>query len=80
MKCFLILLLASYIVATNAFNLKQALTANAFQQHLVSKNLLFYLSGLRDRGPGFKTGSRPLTFTKAITEFQNPTRCGVLMH
>jgi hypothetical protein len=23
------------------------------------------LSGLRDRGPGFKTRSRPLTFTKA---------------
>ncbi len=38
------------------------------------------LSGLRDRGPGFKTRSRPLTFTKADTEFQNPTRCGVLMH
>ncbi len=27
------------------------------------------LSGLRDRGPGFKTGSRPLTFTMAVTEF-----------
>jgi hypothetical protein len=27
------------------------------------------LSGLRDRGPGFKAGSRPLTFTKAVTEF-----------
>jgi hypothetical protein len=38
------------------------------------------LSGLRDRGPGFKTRSRPLTFTKAVTEFQNPTRCGVLIH
>jgi hypothetical protein len=38
------------------------------------------LSGLRDRGPGFKTRSRPLTFAKADTEFQNPTRCGVLMH
>jgi hypothetical protein len=36
------------------------------------------LSGLRDRGPGFKTRSQPLTFTKAVTEFQNPTRCGVL--
>jgi hypothetical protein len=32
------------------------------------------LSGLRDRGPGFKTRSRPLTFTKADT-----TRCGVLI-
>ncbi len=30
-------------------------------------------SGLQDRGPGFKTRSRPLTFTKAATEFQNPT-------
>ncbi len=30
------------------------------------------LSGLRDRGPGFKTRSRPLTFTKAITEFSEP--------
>jgi hypothetical protein len=38
------------------------------------------LSGLRGRGPGFKTRSRPLTFMKAVTEFQNPTRCGVLMH
>jgi hypothetical protein len=28
------------------------------------------LSGLRDRGPGFKTGSRPLTFTKAVTNFR----------
>jgi hypothetical protein len=36
-------------------------------------------SGLRDRGPGFKTRSRPLTFTKAVTEFHNPTRCGVLI-
>ncbi len=26
-------------------------------------------SGLRDRGLGFKTRSRPLTFTKAVTEF-----------
>jgi hypothetical protein len=33
------------------------------------------LSGLRDRGLGFKTGSRPLTFTN----FQNPTRCGFLI-
>jgi hypothetical protein len=38
------------------------------------------LSGLRDRGPGVKTRSRPLTFTKADTEFQNPRRYGVLMH
>jgi hypothetical protein len=30
------------------------------------------LSGLRDRGPGFKTRSRPLTFTKAVTEFSEP--------
>ncbi len=30
------------------------------------------LSGFRDRGPGFKIRSRPLTFTKAVTEFQNP--------
>jgi hypothetical protein len=37
------------------------------------------LSGLRDRGPEFKTRSRPLTFTKAATEFQNSTRCGVLI-
>jgi hypothetical protein len=36
-------------------------------------------SGLRDKGPGFKTDSRPLTFTKAATEFQNPTRCGVVI-
>ncbi len=28
------------------------------------------LSGLRDRGPGFKTRSRPLTFTKADTNFR----------
>ncbi len=36
-------------------------------------------SDLRDRGPGLKTRSRPLTFTKAVTEFQNPTSCGVLI-
>ncbi len=30
------------------------------------------LSGLRDRGLGFKTRSRPLTFTKAFTEFSEP--------
>jgi hypothetical protein len=37
MKCFLVLLLLSVVVATNAeFNLKQALTATAFQQHAVS--------------------------------------------
>jgi hypothetical protein len=30
------------------------------------------LSVLRDRGPGFKTGSRLLTFTKAVTEFSEP--------
>jgi hypothetical protein len=34
-------------------------------------------SGLRDRGPGFKTRSRPLTFMKAATEFQNPTCCAL---
>ncbi len=28
------------------------------------------LSGLRDRGPGFKTRSRPLSFTKAVTNFR----------
>ncbi len=28
-------------------------------------------SGLRKRGPGFKTRSRPLTFTKAVTEFSD---------
>jgi hypothetical protein len=28
------------------------------------------LSGLRDRGPGFKTRSRPLTFMKADTNFR----------
>jgi hypothetical protein len=28
------------------------------------------LSGLRERGPGFKTRSRPLTFTKAVTNFR----------
>ncbi len=27
-------------------------------------------SGLRDRGPGFKTRSRPLTFSKAATNFR----------
>ncbi len=37
------------------------------------------LSDLRDKGPGFKTGSRPLTFTKSVTEFLNSTRCGVLI-
>jgi hypothetical protein len=36
-------------------------------------------SGLRDRDPGFKIRARPLTFTKAVTEVQNPTRCGVLI-
>jgi hypothetical protein len=30
------------------------------------------LSDLRDRGPEFKTGSRPLTFTKAFTALTNP--------
>jgi hypothetical protein len=30
------------------------------------------LSDFRDRGPEFKTGSRPLTFTKAVTEFSEP--------
>jgi hypothetical protein len=30
------------------------------------------LSALRDRGVGFKTRSRPLTFTKAVTEFSEP--------
>jgi hypothetical protein len=30
------------------------------------------LSDVRDRGPGFKPGSRPLTFTKAVTEFSEP--------
>jgi hypothetical protein len=30
------------------------------------------LSGLRDKGPGFKTWSRPLTFTKEATEFSEP--------
>ncbi len=30
------------------------------------------LSALRDRGPGFKTGTRPLTLTKAVTEFSEP--------
>ncbi len=28
------------------------------------------LSGLRDRGPGFKTRSQPLTFMKADTNFR----------
>jgi hypothetical protein len=42
MKCFLALLLLSVAVATNAeFILKQALTANAFQQHVVSKVKIF---------------------------------------
>ncbi len=36
-------------------------------------------SGHRDRGSGFKNRSRPLTFTKTVTEFQKPTRCGVLI-
>ena len=31
------------------------------------------LSALRDRGPGFKTGSRPLTFTKAVTTLESYT-------
>jgi hypothetical protein len=30
------------------------------------------LSYLRDRDPGFKIRSRPLTFTKAVTEFSEP--------
>jgi hypothetical protein len=34
------------------------------------------LSGLRDRGPGFKTRSRPLTFTKADTNFRTYTLWG----
>ncbi len=37
------------------------------------------LSGLRDRGPGFKTRSRSFTFMKAATKFQNPTHCGILI-
>ncbi len=36
-------------------------------------------SGRRDRGPGFKTRSRSLTFTKAVTNFRTLTRCGVLI-
>jgi hypothetical protein len=35
MKC-LILLLVSVVVAENAFNLEEALTVTAFQEHLVS--------------------------------------------
>ncbi len=30
------------------------------------------LSALRDRGVEFKTRFRPLTFTKAVTEFSEP--------
>jgi hypothetical protein len=41
--------------------------------HLVTlRGVMVDLSGLRDRGPGFKTRSRPLTFTKAVTEFSEP--------
>ncbi len=30
------------------------------------------LSALRDKGPGFKTRSRPLTFPKAVIDFSEP--------
>ncbi len=52
---------------------------NSTKKSIVAlRGVVVDLSGLQDRGPGFKTRSRPLTFTKAVTEFQNPTRCGVL--
>jgi hypothetical protein len=40
-----------------------------YYQILALRGVVKDLSGLRDRGPGFKTRSRPLTFTKAVTEF-----------
>ncbi len=33
------------------------------------RGIVEVLSGLRDRGPGFKIPSRQLTFTKAVTGF-----------
>jgi hypothetical protein len=38
--------------------------------NLQLRGVVVDLSGLRDRGPGFKTRSRPLTFMKADTNFR----------
>jgi hypothetical protein len=48
-------------------------------QIVALRGVVGVLSDLRDKGPGFKTGSQPLTFMKAATEFQNPTRYEVLI-
>ncbi len=42
------------------------------------RGVVVELSGLRDRGPGFKTRSRPLAFTRALI-FQSPASCWVLI-
>ncbi len=44
---------------------------NIFEDRAL-RGVVVDLLGLRDRGPGFKTGSGPLTFTKAVTEFSEP--------
>jgi hypothetical protein len=38
-----------------------------------SRKNLIILTDLQDRGLGFKTGPRLSTFTKAVTEFSEPT-------
>ncbi len=41
-----------------------------FFMNVTLRGVVVDLSGLRDRGPGFKTRSRPLTFMKADTNFR----------
>jgi hypothetical protein len=50
--------------------LKYGSSSNLFKKYFVSlRGVVVDSSGLRDRGPGIKTRSRPFTFTKADTNF-----------
>ncbi len=61
---------AKYCESMN-FYVKSVSKCHFMDQFLVSlRGVVVDLSGLRDRGPGFKTRSRPLTFMKADTNFR----------
>jgi hypothetical protein len=54
-------------IAQNLLRLRRECTYIIWQS---LRGVVVDLSGLRDRGPGFKTRSRLLSFTKAVTNFR----------
>jgi hypothetical protein len=64
--------LVNYICFVNPFILLTYTRSFKFKKIVALRGVMEDLSALRDRGPGLKTGSRPLTFTKAVTDFSEP--------